>query len=605
MLAPRSFRFRVMFISIICLVLPAIITLLIYNYITKDTLKEQAFTNANRELTIANEYVGKLLEDMMYIANFIQVDAEMNTILKMKAKNSPEVNPDQQYQQFVNDSKINKAIDNITLVGEKSYVTILLNNGKSYTNYSTYDFNPTQLFKEEWFGKLKEIQGYESVWLGTQPTVFKSEKDRNPYQISVARTLRDENLKIYGYVVVTIMENKVNQIFENIKGYEDMMLLDASNRILSNRDDRKIGDTFQYVEQLNENNSSKIFQISEQDYLIAEHRISFTGWKLVSIVPYKQAITKINSIFSKVSIVLVVSFTVFLSLLAYLLKTITKPLVHMGNIAGAVQHGNLKVRSRLRSQDEIGRLSSSFDLMLDRINDMIKEITTTQERKREAELAMLQAQINPHFLFNVLNSIRMKVMVRGDKESADMISSLSKLLRMTIDKKKEKITFREEIQIVQDYVQIMNMRQREKVEITISVHEEANSMSIPRFILQPIIENSIIHGLNQSAGKIDISTKINHKEVLIKIEDNGQGMDQDTLGQLKNNIFQSKRAEDGANEGNKGFSSIGLSNVYERMLMSFGAAFTMEIKSEPGLGTQVILIIPKGGSTTYVQSDAS
>jgi two-component system sensor histidine kinase YesM len=176
---------------------------------------------------------------------------------------------------------------------------------------------------------------------------------------------------------------------------------------------------------------------------------------------------------------------------------------------------------------------------------------------------------------------------------------------MTIDKKKEKITFREEIQIVLDYVHIMNMRQREKVEIEISVDEEASSMRIPRFILQPIIENSIIHGLNQSAGKIKILTEVFQDEVLIKIEDNGQGMGQEALSKLQSNIIQTKRVDDTGKEGNSGFSSLGLSNVYERMLMSFGASFKMEIKSKPGLGTQVILIIPKGGSKSYVQSDAS
>ena len=115
----------------------------------------------------------------------------------------------------------------------------------------------------------------------------------------------------------------------------------------------------------------------------------------------------------------------------------------------------------------MGRLSESFDHMLDRVNEMIQEITDTQERKRKAELDMLQAQINPHFLFNVLNSIRMKVLGKGDKESANMISSLSKLLRMTIDKNKETITFREEIQIVLDFINIMNMRQKEQVNVEI------------------------------------------------------------------------------------------------------------------------------------------
>ncbi len=238
---------------------------------------------------------------------------------------------------YMNDSKINKTIENITLVGEKSYVTILLKNRKSYKNYANYDYDPSGLVHKDWFKKLNTLQGYESVWIESKPTVFKSEKGNNPYQISVARTLRDGNLGIYGYVIVTIMENELNQIFENMHGHEEMMIINSSNQILSHRNHLKIGEQFQYSEQLKENNSSNIFQISNQDYLIAEHDISFTGWKLVSLVPYKQAVNQINSIFSKVFTVQLVSFTIFLIFMASLLRTITKPIVHLGKIAEAVK----------------------------------------------------------------------------------------------------------------------------------------------------------------------------------------------------------------------------------------------------------------------------
>lgn len=603
MAAPRSFRFKVIFISIICLVIPATITLYIYNYLTKDTLKNEALANANRELTIANEYVEKLLKDMVYIANFIQLDAEMNTILKGAAKSKPE--PESAYQRFIDESKINRTIENITLVGEKAYVTIILNNGKSYTNYSYYDFDPSNLVTKDWFKQLNKLQGYESAWIASQPTMINSEQRNNPYQISVGRTLRDENLKIYGYVLVTIMENKVNQVFEKLPGREEMMILDPSNHIISHQDDSKIGELFQHSDQLKKKNSSNIFQISNQNYLIAEHNISFVGWKLVSIIPYKQAVTKINSIFNKVFIVHVLSFTIFLLLMTYLLRTITKPIVYLGTIAEAVKRGNLSVRSRLRSNDEVGRLSESFNHMLDRVNEMIQEIKDTQERKRKAELAMLQAQINPHFLFNVLNSIRMKVLVKGDKDSADMISSLSKLLRMTIDKNKDTITFREEVQIGLDFINIMNMRQKEKIHVEISVDEEAYSERFPRFILQPIIENSIIHGLNQGAGTIIVKSEIKEDRLVIVIEDNGQGMDMETLQLLRSKLNPSSGIENGIHRHNKGFSSLGLSNVYERMYITFGKAFQMDIQSLPGEGTKVILTIHKGGNNSDVQSNAS
>lgn len=599
-LTPYSFRSKVILTTIICIVIPAIITLIVNSYLTKDAMKEQALSNANRELKLAGEYVTKFLDDMLYTANYVQFDSEINTILKKNAKKekSDEVLSGNQYEEYMEYNKVVETIENITLVGEKSYVTILLKNGHYYTNYSLNDYNPETLFEESWFKELNNVYGFGSIWIGSQPTVFKSEQSMNPFQVSVARTLRDSNFKIYGYVIVTIMEDKLKQAFHNLPGSEEMMVVDSSNRIISHRDNDMIGLSFPYLDQVQKEDFSNILKINNEKYLYAEQTISNTGWKIVSINPYKEAIYKINSIFNKVFFAQFISFVVFFIILTYVLQTITKPLVHLGNVVKTVQGGNLEVRANLQSNDEIGRLSNLFDEMLDRINEMIIKIIETQNRKRKAEFAMLQAQINPHFLFNVLNSIRMKVMKKGDFETAEMISSLSKLLRMTIDKDKGMISFKQEVEIVKDYVHIMNMRQKEKVHFEIDVTPEANLEEIPRFILQPIIENSIIHGLNQSSGTISLKAYIKLNDLMIIVEDNGQGMDEEALNNLRKNLTRNSEVMNVKNKS--GFSSIGLSNVYERMSMTFRSAFNMEVNSVEGRGTKVILYVTRGGNKPNV-----
>lgn len=149
------------------------------------------------------------------------------------------------------------------------------------------------------------------------------------------------------------------------------------------------------------------------------------------------------------------------------------------------------------------------------------------------------------------------------------------------------------------------MRQKEKVQVEIDIHEEAYSQRIPRFILQPIIENSIIHGLNQSAGTIMVTTELREEQLAIVIEDNGQGMDMESLLNLRRKLIQSNGTGNGTYKNSKGFSSLGLSNVYERMFITFGKSFKMDIESLPGAGTKVILTIQRGGSNSDVQSNAS
>lgn len=594
MWTPRSFRYKVLLISIISLVIPAVISLLIYNYMTKNTVKEQALSNANRELNITSEYIEKLFSDMLYVANFVQLDPKMNTVLKGLAKSAADKDG---YDQYLLENEINRTIENITLVGEKSYVTILLKNGKYFTNYNIAEFDPRDLFKEKWYEDIEEAVGYESTWIESQPTIFELEKKNNPYQISIVRTLRDEGIQIYGYVVVTIMENKLSEVFNKTDGYNDVMMLNPSGKILSHSDDEKIGSVFTYRSKLFNRDGSEVLKMKDNEYIVTERSLSFSNWRLVSFIPYEQSINKINGIFQKVFLIQVLSFMLFLLLLTYSMKTITKPLEYLAELADKVQAGNLIVRSKIKGKDEIGRLSKSINLMLDHINTKIEEITETEARKRKAEFAMLQAQINPHFLFNVLNSIRMKVMIRGDKESANMITSLTKLLRITIDKNKEIITFLEEIEILVDFVHIMNRRQNRKVSLEVDVDQDAFSFEIPRFILQPIIENSIIHGFNQSDGLILIHAAIVNEMLIITIEDNGLGMNKEDLEQLKKKTFQAASLENPQRKQQvKGFSSLGLANVYERLSITFGPAFNMDILSELGNGTKVILKIPmKGG----------
>lgn len=594
MWTPRSFRYKVLLISIISLVIPAVISLLIYNYMTKNTVKEQALSNANRELNITSEYIEKLFSDMLYVANFVQLDPKMNTVLKGLSKSAADKDG---YNQYLLENEINRTIENITLVGEKSYVTILLKNGKYFTNYNIAEFDPRDLFKEKWYEDIEEAVGYESTWIESQPTIFELEKKNNPYQISIVRTLRDEGIQIYGYVVVTIMENKLSEVFNKMDGYNDVMMLNPSGKILSHSDDEKIGSVFTYRSKLFNRDGSEVLKMKDNEYIVTERSLSFSNWRLVSFIPYEQSINKINGIFQKVFLIQVLSFMLFLLLLTYSMKTITKPLEYLAELADKVQAGNLIVRSKIKEKDEIGRLSKSINLMLDHINTKIEEITETEARKRKAEFAMLQAQINPHFLFNVLNSIRMKVMIRGDKESANMITSLTKLLRITIDKNKEIITFLEEIEILVDFVHIMNRRQNRKVSLEMDVDPDAFSFEIPRFILQPIIENSIIHGFNQSDGLILIHAAIVNEMLIITIEDNGLGMNKEELEQLKKKTFQAASLENPQRKQQvKGFSSLGLANVYERLSITFGPAFNMDILSELGNGTKVILKIPmKGG----------
>ncbi|WML38568.1 histidine kinase [Neobacillus sp. OS1-2] len=530
-----SFRDKVLLIAITCLILPAITTFTVYNYLTKDAVKEQAISSAQNELKLTNEYLKKEFEDMLYTLNFIQLDTELNTIFKYPSSYSSALESGTEYDEFINDQKVQQKLDTITLLDQKAYVTILLNNGKFYTNYSFHEFNPLELKNEPWFKILSRLKGYRSIWIAPQPTMIISERKNNPFQLSVARPLRDSIQGVYGYAVVTVMENRIIDILNSENTGHSMILLNERNNLIAKNQyfDWKL--TKDVTEELGRN-TSDVMTINGEKYLINSRELSITGWKLISLNPYENAISKINAIFKRVFLVQALAYVLFLILLVYLLRKILNRLVDLKNLAKKVQKGDLSVRSEAKGNDEIATLSTSFNLMLDKVNKVIEENTLTETRKRQAELAMLQAQINPHFLFNVLNSIRMKVMMKGDYDSAGMLSSLSKLLRMTIDKHKGMIPFHEELAINKDYIRLMNMRKRHKIELKMEVSIETSNIKLPRLVLQPIIENAIIHGLNEQEGHILIKAHYISPTFTIEIEDNGTGMRKEHLTRIQERL---------------------------------------------------------------------
>ncbi|CAM4520623.1 sensor histidine kinase [Paenibacillus macerans] len=606
--APRTIRAKLILAAVVCILVPAAFTLNVYHALTQKAVKQQAIANAENSLELVNGSVTHLLKGMLDIANYIQVNAGLNTYFKLVASGYKEPDP---YRKFTDANRVLEQLDSLTVVGEKSYVTVLLTDGSYFMNYSVSDYNPLDLLQEPWFEQLDELQGLDSYWIGAEPTQFKYDRFDHPYQVSVARTLRLANSDIYGYVVVTVMEDQVSDIFSELTAGQEVRLVDAAGRIVADRNKDNIGGAYPggKQEQLGHGlgagheyeyehgraaaETAFILRDDGKPLLVAEQSIALNGWRLILTQPYQEATVNISSIFNRVFLFQIISFIVFMAMLIVLVRTFTRPLVRLGKAASAVQRGNLEVRSGVRGNDEIGRLGLLFDQMLDRVKQMIAEISTTQARKRTAELKMLQAQINPHFLFNVLNSIRMKVMKHGDLESGKMIGSLSTLLRMTISREEDEITLHEEIELVSHYVRLMNLRQKQEVTLELAVAPEAFLVKVPRLILQPLVENALIHGLTQQAGVIRIAASMEQDGLLLTVADNGAGMEEAKLEATLRRMNDTEAAAERAGLKQKGhFSGMGLHNVMERMRLRFGPLFHVEIRSEPGLETVIEMYIP-------------
>lgn len=581
----QSFQMRLIFTAVACILIPSIISYSMSNFLVENKVREKAIGNANQTLQVVDRSVSNLFKFMLYVENYIMLDdAEIGYVLKNRALGLDNTEPG--FSKVYDTQLVINKLDLLSAAGERCKITIILPDNQYFTNYGSEELDPADWQKEPWFAELKNMKGFDTYWISAQPTKFKKFQDNHPYQLSVARTLQTTSSKIYAYVIVTIFEDQVSSLFSNEDGNNEIMMVNDKGVIQSSSNSARVGTFVDYV-----SNDSSVVVKNGKSYLLTERKLDYSNWKLISLTPYKDAISNITGIYSHVLIYQIMFFVIFLLVLIYLISKFTKPLRHLGKVAKTVYRGNLNVRSNIRGGDEIGMLGLSFDQMLERINQMILQITREQSKKREAELAMLQAQIRPHFLFNVLNSIRMRIFLRGDQESAEIIASLSKLLRMTFERDKSEITLIEEIYMSEDYVKLMNMRREDQVHLAFNIEKETLSKRVPRFILQPLIENAIIHGFEQRGGTVIISSESCNGGWSLTVFDDGLGMEPEVLDKVGRLLHLNHMEIETVALGS-GFSSIGIANVNERLRMTYGEKFSMKIDSSPEKGTRIRMSIP-------------
>jgi two-component system sensor histidine kinase YesM len=582
-----SLRNKLVLTILICLVLPSIVSMNVSNLFTRDAVRTQVADNARQSMLIANQIVTGQMKNMLYMMNFVQFDVDLREpILNLSHADATTSIGDL----YISQNTINKRIDTVIGPLENLVLTLLLPNGQYYATYTTTNFDPKSFFEKAWMRDVMQSGGYSVKWIGAEPNY--SQLSSQSYLLEAVKPLR-LNGATYGYVIVGLEPSVLQKLFAQYEDKESMVIIDAQGRILVDKDSSQIGKPFAYYDQLPPEEGTSFVKVAGEEYIMQSAQVT-PEWKLVNMTPYKAAAQQIQS-FRKTDFgIQLVFLFLFAVVLLYVVRTLTKPIAKLVQTVVRIESGQLSERSNISGGDEVGRLGYVFDRMIDRIELTLFENKREQELKRKAELAMLQAQINPHFLFNVLNSIRLKIMMKGDEENAELISSLSALLRMTINRNNEYITLHEEIGINEHYVRLLNSRHGDRVVLRVSAASDTLLIQIPRFLLQPLIENAYIHGLKSKAGEITIISRlVEDGRLQVEVQDSGVGMTPERLLELRNHLEATPIIPAAEAGSSPSLSGIGIHNVFERLRMIYGHYFDYSIESSLGHGTQIILLFPQ------------
>lgn len=421
---------------------------------------------------------------------------------------------------------------------------------------------------------------------------FKEEMDESIYKIVAGGATfdsvsEDSSLKD-PYKLISELQNEFKKLERITTDRESRVWLQSLLRnidTLSDRvDDIKVNlETGRSYEENMEMLDNNIYILTE---LVQDDIQYYIYYQTKSIESLTMQLNKqVSSFIFLVVIIVILIVIMVVTVTILILNSITRPIGKLCRVTGQISEGDFSVRAQIDTQDEIAVLGESVNDMTEKLEVMVSKIKEDERKMRYAELRLLQEQINPHFLYNTLDTIVWLIEGKDSENAVKMVVSLSDFFRLVLSKGKEYITIQEEEQHILSYLQIQQARYRDILEYEVNIMHELYPYKILKMTLQPLVENALYHGIKykRARGKITVTGSLLEDKIYLMVSDNGVGMGAEELEQLRIEIQRPCK------ETKSGF---GLANVNERIRMNFGAEYGMTIESVKGEGTHIRIVIP-------------
>ncbi|MZQ83192.1 HAMP domain-containing protein [Paenibacillus sp. 5J-6] len=472
------------------------------------------------------------------------------------------------------------------LITRKDIASIMVfgYNNRFVSDRRITSLNTNSGFEEQPWYKQAKAEGGKSVI--SAPHVQNIIQNEYRWVVSLSRELKSaDGITGEGIFLVDLNLSVLNEICSHInlgkRGY--VFIIDKDGSLVYHPQQKLINSNLKTemidkVQQsgsgsfvTGEGNKKRIYTIQETHF----------GWKIVGVAYASELIANQNQINLSYLLWTILALVIALYLSFFISRHLSRPIKLLQSSMKQVEKGDFSIRSEFQSGNEIGQLSQTFNIMVGRIKDLMNQIIQNEESKRKSEMKLLEAQINPHFLYNTLDSIIWMAERKKHEEVVLMTSSLAKLFRAIINKNNETVPVRVEIEHITNYLLIQTLRYKDKLDFQIDVDPGILDIHIPKIILQPIVENAIYHGIKNSLepGLVHITGKEDGDTIVFVVADNGVGMEPEKLDHIL-------KMKDGIIRG------IGVSNVHERIKL-FGHEFGLSFRSEKWEGTEVTIVLPK------------
>ncbi|GFZ88865.1 hypothetical protein GCM10008018_38760 [Paenibacillus marchantiophytorum] len=572
-----------MLISFLALV---VLPLGVFSYfsltITRNTIEEQAGAAKLKSLGLISEKLGIMASDLNAISTIYFSNEELRSLLQSPAG-------DRAYQERLQQQFLTKLIVTYRYAYTwlEYYTSIFGFNGvELHTFYNGPKFGIGSLRNYPWFQQVEQQNG-GIIW-DSNPAPTLAATVNEEHYVSAIRLLKDfENNSTLGLLMINVGESFLyKQYAAAATADEQMLIFDNKGIVISAADKSKLGSPIRndsYFSNFAGIAGHFNVKIAGKPMLVTYHKVESTDWTIVSYTPLDTLLQNVNK--SKWLTLIVLAVLLLLSVLvSYVIASrLSVPIRRLYTSMKRVEMGDLSERSEIQSKDEIGELANKFNSMVGRIEELRDQVIVEQDLKRKTEMQNLQSQINTHFLYNTLASIRSMLVTEPIEKIDHVIVSMVKLLRKTLSDEREYITIAEEIDNLHNYVNIQMARQYDKLQVFFHIDEQIGAYRTLKLLLQPIVENAIFHGIEpkEGPGEIRVQGWMENEEIKLLISDNGVGIALVSTdgGSLTDTVLQTA-------------GGMGLRNVQSRMRTHFGTNYGLEVIQSNEQGTSILLSWP-------------
>ena len=461
------------------------------------------------------------------------------------------------------------------------YTVFLSARGLGYCSLpvpTDYDYMNPQVkiwYKDIYYagGDIVDVASYRDRALGVN-------------SFSAARTISGGEGEVLGYLMVNADERQLWRMYSDvISENSNIYITDQDGRIVSSNLEQIIG--FSYfsmsnLERMFGANDYIITDIAGKSALFTRHYDPESGFTVFEEIPMANVLEPILRIRQVVVLMALVTMAGGAALAWHFSGQIARPIRRLRDDVKAVEQGDLNHAFSTGGFTEADELSRGMTGMLARIRALIESVRTKEEQKRHMELNWLQAQINPHFMYNTLFSIQCMVDMHRNEEAGRMLTTFIQILRSSLSSPNEMVTVQSQMESLRQYVELQKFRYGNSFDALIEFDEQVADCRIPKLLIQPLVENSLMHGVDINAGNgvITVVARRQGEAVCIQVEDNGAGMSAERIRQVMENTESDGRAH------------LGVRNVHERIRLYYGEPWGLQIESTPGQGTRITLRLP-------------